>query len=140
MLYRINKFVCTVFLTLSLLLASSSAQSAELRTVFFNMMWGAMIGAVSGVAFWAVKDSNAEFEDFTKITVRGSALGIFFGLGYGLYEVQKPNVSSFHDSAMNYVWKENQWHFSPSQIFVSVIPYTVNSKSVYSSNLLKVSF
>lgn len=79
------------------------SEAAELKIVFFSSMWGAAIGGVAGAAYWALKDEDEN--ELGKIIVRGSALGVFFGMGYGLYEMNYKNdefVSSASEGVFHY--------------------------------------
>ena len=67
---------------------SSSASSETLETIFKNSIWGAAIGGVSGVAFWALQDEDKEDKFFPKYVVRGMAIGLFAGMAVGIFESQ----------------------------------------------------
>ena len=61
------------------------AKSQTLDIVFQSTMWGGAIGGVGGFALWALQDKDP-VDDVPKYMLRGSAIGIFFGMGFGLYE------------------------------------------------------
>jgi len=79
--------IFTLSLTI-LFSGSSSASSETLEIVFKNSVWGAAIGGVSGVAFWALQDEDKEDKFFPKYVVKGMAIGLFAGMAVGIYEAQ----------------------------------------------------
>ena len=79
--------ICSLSLTI-LFSGTSSASSETLEIVFKNSIWGAAIGGVSGVAFWALQDEDKEDKFFPKYVVRGMAIGLFAGMAVGIYESQ----------------------------------------------------
>ena len=60
--------ICSLSLTI-LFSGTSSASSETLEIVFKNSIWGAAIGGVSGVAFWALQDEDKEDKFFPKYVV-----------------------------------------------------------------------
>jgi len=79
--------ICSLSLTI-LFSGTSSASSETLELVFKNSVWGAAIGGVSGVAFWALQDEDKEDKFFPKYVVKGMAIGLFAGMAVGIYETQ----------------------------------------------------
>ena len=79
--------ICSLSLTI-LFSGTSSASSETLEIVFKNSIWGAAIGGVSGVAFWALQDEDKEDKFFPKYVVKGMAIGLFAGMAVGVYEAQ----------------------------------------------------
>ena len=79
--------ICSLSLTI-LFSGTSSASSETLEIVFQNSIWGAAIGGVSGVAFWALQDEDKEDKFFPKYVVRGMAIGLFAGMAVGIFESQ----------------------------------------------------
>ena len=79
--------ICSLSLTI-LFSGTSSASSETLEIVFKNSVWGAAIGGVSGVAFWALQDEDKEDKLFPKYVVKGMAVGLFAGMAVGIYEAQ----------------------------------------------------
>ena len=79
--------ICSLSLTI-LFSGTSSASSETLEIVFKNSIWGAAIGGVSGVAFWALQDEDKEDKFFPKYVVKGMAIGLFAGMAVGIYETQ----------------------------------------------------
>ncbi|HIO62011.1 MAG TPA: hypothetical protein EYN39_09465 [Deltaproteobacteria bacterium] len=77
--------ICTM--SVCLLFGGVTNASAEtLQTVFINSLWGSAIGGVSGLAFWALQDEDKEDKLFPKYVIKGLALGLFVGMGVGIYE------------------------------------------------------
>ncbi len=138
MLKSISQWICVVSLAVILSVVPSFAKGAELKTVFFSTMWGAMIGTVTGIAVWAIKDDDADGELLAKTTVRGAALGIFFGFGYGMYEVNRDD--SFTDSAIHYDFQKKQWSFSPDALFASAVNGSMDSQKNYSMSLFEMKY
>ena len=79
--------ICSLSLAI-LFSGSSSASSETLEIVLKNSIWGAAIGGVSGVAFWALQDEDKEDKFFPKYVVKGMAIGLFAGMAVGIYEAQ----------------------------------------------------
>ena len=79
--------ICSLSLTI-LFSGTSSASSETLEIIFKNSIWGAAIGGVSGVAFWALQDEDKEDKFFPKYVVKGMAIGLFAGMAVGIYEAQ----------------------------------------------------
>ena len=79
--------IFTLSLTI-LFSGTSSASSETLEIVFKNSIWGAAIGGVSGIAFWALQDEDKEDKFFPKYVVKGMAIGLFAGMAVGIYEAQ----------------------------------------------------
>jgi len=76
-------------LSVSLLFGGiTNARSQTLELVFKNSLWGSAIGGVSGLAFWALQEEDKEDKIFSKYVVKGLALGLFFGMGFGFYDSQ----------------------------------------------------
>lgn len=66
----------------------TSARSETLEIVFRNSIWGSAIGGVSGLAIWALQDDDKEDKLFPKYVIKGMALGLFVGMGVGIYEAR----------------------------------------------------
>ena len=76
-------------LSVSLLFGSITIARAEtLELVFKSSLWGSAIGGVSGLALWALQEEDKEDKLFPKYIVKGLALGVFVGMGYGIYDSQ----------------------------------------------------
>ncbi len=85
----LKKTLGICFLSLTIFFSGpSSASSETLEIVFKNSIWGAAIGGVSGVAFWALQDEDKEDKFFPKYVVKGMAIGLFAGMAVGIYEAQ----------------------------------------------------
>ena len=66
----------------------TSARAETLQIVFNNSLWGAAIGGVSGLAIWALQDEDEEDKLFPQYIVKGMALGMFAGMGVGIFEAR----------------------------------------------------
>ena len=85
----LKKTFCICSLSLTILFSGTSSASSEtLEIVFKNSIWGAAIGGVSGIAFWALQDEDKEDKFFPKYVVKGMAIGLFAGMAVGIYEAQ----------------------------------------------------
>ena len=76
-------------LSVSLLFGSiTNARAQTLELVFKSSLWGSAIGGVSGLAFWALQEEDKEDKLFPKYITKGLAVGLFLGMGYGIYDSQ----------------------------------------------------
>ena len=76
-------------LSVSLLFGSfSDARAETLELVFKSSLWGSAIGGVSGLALWALQEEDKEDKLFPKYVTKGLAVGLFVGMGYGIYDSQ----------------------------------------------------
>ena len=76
-------------LSFSLLFGSiTNAKAETLELVFKSSLWGSAIGGVSGLALWALQEEDKEDKLFPKYVVKGLAVGLFVGMGYGIYDSQ----------------------------------------------------
>ncbi len=66
----------------------TNARAQTLEIVFVSSLWGSAIGGVSGVAVWALQDEDDEDKFFTKYAIKGMALGLFAGMGVGIFEAR----------------------------------------------------
>ena len=66
----------------------TSARAEILQIVFFNSIWGSAIGSVSGLAIWALQDEDKEDKLFPQYIIKGMALGMFAGMGVGIFEAR----------------------------------------------------
>ncbi|MBC8259047.1 MAG: hypothetical protein H8E38_08520 [SAR324 cluster bacterium] len=66
----------------------TNARAETLEIVFTNSLWGAAIGGVSGLALWALQDEDKEDKLFPQYVIKGMALGMFAGMGVGIYEAR----------------------------------------------------
>ena len=66
----------------------TSARAETLQIVFINSLWGAAIGGVSGLAIWALQDEDKEDKLFPQYIIKGMALGMFAGMGVGIFEAR----------------------------------------------------
>ena len=66
---------------------TASAQALEI--VFKDSLWGSAIGSVVGLASWSLQDTDKDDKLFPKYVVRGAAFGVFVGMAYGVYDVNR---------------------------------------------------
>jgi len=66
----------------------TNVRAQTLEIVFVSSLWGSAIGGVSGVAVWALQDEDDEDKFFTKYAIKGMALGLFAGMGVGIFEAR----------------------------------------------------
>jgi hypothetical protein len=79
--------ICALAVTI-LFSGITTARSETLEIVFRNSIWGSAIGGVSGLAIWALQDDDKEDKLFPKYVIKGMALGLFAGMGVGIYEAR----------------------------------------------------
>ena len=79
--------ICAI--SVSLLFGGTiDARAETLEIVFKSSLWGAAIGGVSGLALWALQEEDQEDKLFPKYVTKGSAFGLFVGMGFGIYDSQ----------------------------------------------------
>ena len=61
----------------------------SLEIVFKDSLWGAAIGGVGGLAAWALQDKDGEDKVFPKYVSRYAAIGVFLGMGYGIFDANQ---------------------------------------------------
>jgi hypothetical protein len=66
----------------------TNARAETLEVVFKSSLWGSAIGGVSGLALWALQEEDKEDKLFPKYIIKGLAVGLFVGMGYGIYDSQ----------------------------------------------------
>ena len=66
----------------------TNIRAQTLEIVFVSSLWGSAIGGVSGVAVWALQDEDDEDKFFTNYAIKGMALGLFAGMGVGIFEAK----------------------------------------------------
>ena len=126
--------ICAISLTI-LFSGASSASSETLEIVFKNSIWGAAIGGVSGVAFWALQDEDKEDKFFPKYVVRGMAVGLFAGMAVGIFEAQT-------DSGifMSNGYPKGLLHFDMNSHSIAVIPTKIIPQPDYSTSMETLQF
>ncbi|HPI91670.1 MAG TPA: hypothetical protein PLT09_00245 [Deltaproteobacteria bacterium] len=62
----------------------SRAASSSLEVVLIDSLWGAGIGALAGAATLAFMDHPS---DHYERIYQGGAIGLFIGMGFGVYEL-----------------------------------------------------
>jgi RsiW-degrading membrane proteinase PrsW (M82 family) len=73
--------LCLAFVPLP---QDSRAASSSLEVVLVDSLWGAGIGALAGAATLAFMDHPS---DHYERIYQGAAIGLFIGLGFGIYEL-----------------------------------------------------
>lgn len=73
--------LCLAFISLP---NDSRAASSSLQVVLIDSLWGAGIGALAGAATLAFMDHPS---DHYERIYQGAAVGLFLGLGFGVYEL-----------------------------------------------------
>ena len=105
-------------LTVSLLLGGiTNARAETLEVVFRSSLWGSAIGGVSGLAFWALQDEDKEDKIFPKYVIKGLALGLFVGMGFGIYDSQ-----SGGDIFMSDGKTKGLFHLELSSYVLAILP------------------
>ena len=85
----LKKTVGICVLSVSLLFGGiTNARAQTLEAVFRSSLWGSAIGGVSGLAFWALQEEDKEDKIFPKYVIKGLAIGLFVGMGFGIYDSQ----------------------------------------------------
>ena len=111
-------------LSISLIFGSTSISRAQtLEIVFKSSLWGSAIGGVSGLAFWALQEEDKEDKLFPKYVVKGLALGLFVGMGFGIYDAQTVGDIFMSENKINgffhYDLKSNVLAIRPAKILPS---------------------
>ena len=111
-------------LSISLIFGSTSISKAQtLEIVFKSSLWGSAIGGVSGLAFWALQEEDKEDKLFPKYVVKGLALGLFVGMGFGIYDAQTGGDIFMSENKINgffhYDLKSNVLAIRPAKILPS---------------------
>ena len=85
----LKKTLGICLISISLLFGGiTNARAETLQTVFTSSLWGSAIGGVSGLALWALQDEDKEDKLFPKYVIKGLALGLFVGMGFGMFDSQ----------------------------------------------------
>ena len=89
-MYRVHRMILFWLLALFLSLQGTSTVRADaLEIVFKDSLWGAAIGGVGGLAAWALQDKDGEDKVFPKYVSRYAAIGVFLGMGYGIFDANQ---------------------------------------------------
>jgi hypothetical protein len=85
----LNRTLGICVLSVSLLFGSiTNARAETLEVVFKSSLWGSAIGGVSGLALWALQEEDKEDKLFPKYVIKSMAMGLFVGMGFGMYDSQ----------------------------------------------------
>jgi hypothetical protein len=132
--------------TLTLAAPQQSQAQTNLEIVFIDSLWGGGIGAISGLALWAWNDQKSA--DITSMIARGTAVGIFGGMMFGLYEIgqgstqddmfnaQKETTPSLFD----YNRVKHTLAINPAPLANNVIQQSFSRKTSTTLPLLRISF
>jgi len=105
-------------LSVSLLFGSiTNAQAETLEVVFKSSLWGSAIGGVSGLALWALQEEDKEDKLFPKYIIKGMAVGLFVGMGYGIYDSQAGSDVFMGDGKPN-----GLFHFDLNSKVIAIRP------------------
>ena len=121
--------ICSLSLTI-LFSGTSSASSETLEIVFKNSIWGAAIGGVSGVAFWALQDEDKEDKFFPKYVVKGMAIGLFAGMAVGIYEAQTDSGIFMSNGV-----PKGLFHFDMNSHLLAVTPSKIFPRPNYDTSI-----
>ncbi|WP_347356252.1 hypothetical protein [Bdellovibrio sp.] len=98
-----KKILTVLFL---LMVQTQSAQAQSLRNFLATCGWGVIGGAALGVVSLAAEDKPSE--SWNNVA-RGASLGLYAGIGYGLYVMNKqPATYQQPDFAIVPTFKEGQ--------------------------------
>jgi hypothetical protein len=144
----IKNTLCVTVGAVSLTLAAPQQSQAQtnLEIVFIDSLWGGGLGAISGLALWAWNDQKSA--DITSMIARGTAVGIFGGMMFGLYEIgqgstqddmfnaQKETTPSLFD----YNRVKHTLAINPAPLANNVIQRSFSGKTSTTLPLLRISF
>ena len=121
---------------------NSKAQTLEI--VFVSSLWGSAIGGVSGVAVWALQDEDDEDKFFTKYAVKGMALGLFAGMGVGIFDAREDDGIFMSDGKPKGLFHLDMdssiLAIQPANIFPSLSSKLSDDTSGWKLDLLTASF
>lgn len=123
--------------------APKPSQAQALEIVFIDSLWGGGIGAVSGLALWAWNDQ--ESTDLTSMVARGTAIGIFGGMVFGLYEITQQDdmfaaQNDIAPSLFNYHSAENKLVINPMPLAGELVQRSREEDVQTQLPLLRVTF
>lgn len=75
----------------AMILQTQSASAQELKQFLKNCAWGTIIGAAGGVASLAFTDKPS---DSWSNVAKGASLGLYAGIGYGIYKLNNPTPTT----------------------------------------------
>ena len=142
-MYRVHRMILFCLLVLFLLVQRNSTVRADaLEIVFKDSLWGAAIGGVGGLAAWALQDKDGEDKVFPKYVSRYAAIGVFLGMGYGIFDANQGGdiftSGTPSRSLIDYYPRENLIIVRPSQF----LPWLdiIGNHNRFSLKLLTASF
>lgn len=90
-----------------IMFSSSTVLAQDLKEFLKTSGWGLLGGATLGVVSLAFSDKPSE--SWNNVA-RGASLGLYAGIGYGLYRINRPEVNSYQspDFALVPAFKQGQ--------------------------------
>ena len=140
--FFINKLKFLLIVASFLIVNISSLSAQTLEIVFVSSLWGSAIGGVSGVAVWALQDEDEEDKLFPKYTIKGMALGLFAGMGVGIFEA-KSDDSMFMSNGKPKGFlhlDSNSLAIRPAKLIPRPLKYSSNNSSQWSLDLITANF
>lgn len=94
--------ICLIaMLTAMTLFSNSAVASSDLKSFLKYSAYGAMGGAVAGVASLALTDKPS---DHTGNIARGASLGLYAGIGYGIYKMNSQDIGQDEIMDKGFSW------------------------------------
>lgn len=122
----------------------TNARAQTLEIVFISSLWGSAIGGVSGVAVWALQDEDNEDKFFTKYAIKGMALGLFAGMGVGIFEARSDDEVFMSDGnpkgLLHLDTNSNVLAIEPAKLFPRLDLDSSTDSPKWSLDLLTASF
>ena len=100
MMKKTKSLFVTSLVLFCLTYGTNTAQAQSLEVVFKSSLWGAAIGSSAFLAAWAI-DENPDTDKLGTGIVRGASFGIFAGIVYGFWDVNKGSFSKLEEKSMN---------------------------------------
>lgn len=132
--------IIVVGIFISMGMANSAKAEPSLKIVFVNSVWGAAVGVVAGAATWALQ--NKPVDDIPLYMVRGAAVGVFVGMGYGFYIAHQDRAlfgkNKHQQGILHFDSHLQTLYVSPGQLLPQVQLSPV--RKTYKTTLLSASF
>lgn len=109
-----------VLLTLFLVVQTSSAQAQQLKSFLKTCGWGVIIGATAGVVSLAFEDKPSE--NWSNVA-KGASLGLYGGIAYGFYNLNKEEVSTNQHPDFTVFPKLNEGKIEGLQISSTILEF-----------------
>ncbi|WP_050792914.1 hypothetical protein AB1A81_09675 [Bdellovibrio bacteriovorus] len=106
-------------LLILVLLQTQSVQAQSLKRFLTSCAWGTLGGAAVGVVSLAVEDKPSQ--SWNNVA-RGASLGLYAGVAYGVYSMNKqPDLSQQPDFAIAPTFEKGQ--LEGAQVFATVLDF-----------------